>query len=429
MTTEKDFRFNTLAVHAGQKPDPTTGSRAVPIYQTTAYTFKDSDHAARLFGLEEGGNIYTRIMNPTNSVFEERMAALEGGIGALAFASGHAAIFSSILNLAQSGDEIVSSASLYGGTYNMFAYNLPRIGIKVNFVDASIPENFEQAITDKTKALYAETIGNPKTDILDIEAVAKIAHKHGIPLIIDNTFATPYLCRPIDFGADIVIHSATKFIGGHGTSMGGILIDGGNFDWGNGKFPLLSEPDSSYHDLIYSKDIGKAAYITRLRVQILRDVGACLSPFNGFMFLLGLETLHLRMQRHVENTQKVAEFLQQHEKVSWVAYPGLDNSPEKTKASKYLPQGAGSIFTFGIKGGLLAGKKFIDSLKLFSLLANVGDAKSLVIHPASTTHSQLSSKQREAAGVPDDLIRLSIGIEDVQDIIDDLDQALNQQKC
>lgn len=426
MTTEKDFRFNTLAVHAGQEPDPTTGSRAVPIYQTTAYTFKDSDHAARLFGLEEGGNIYTRIMNPTNSVFEERMAALEGGIGALAFASGHAAIFSSILNLAQSGDEIVSSASLYGGTYNMFAYNLPRIGINVNFVDASIPENFEKAITDKTKALYAETIGNPKTDILDIEGVAKIAHKYGIPLIIDNTFATPYLCRPIDFGADIVIHSATKFIGGHGTSMGGILIDGGNFDWGNGKFPLLSEPDRSYHDLVYSKDIGKAAYITRLRVQILRDVGACLSPFNGFMFLLGLETLHLRMQRHVENAQKVAEFLQQHEKVSWVAYPGLANSPEKAKASKYLPQGAGSIFTFGIKGGLLAGKKFIDSLKLFSLLANVGDAKSLVIHPASTTHSQLSSKQREAAGVPDDLIRLSIGIEDVQDIIDDLDQSLNQ---
>ncbi len=428
MALPENVRFETLAVHGGQEPDPATGSRAVPIYQTTAYNFRDSEHAANLFGLKETGNIYSRIMNPTTDVLEKRIAALEGGVGALAFSSGHAAISSAIFNIAQAGDEIVSSSTLYGGTYNMFAYNLPRLGIKVNFVDAGDPVNFEKAITPKTKALYAETIGNPKIDVLDIEKVAAIAHRHGIPLIIDNTFATPYLCRPIDFGADIVVHSATKFIGGHGTSMGGLVIDGGKFDWNNGKFPLLSEPDPSYHGLKYTEALGSVAYITRLRVQILRDLGACLSPFNSFLFLQGLETLHLRMQRHAENALAVAKHLAQHEQVSWVSYPGLPDHPDYEKAKKYLPKGAGSIFTFGIKGGLEAGKKFIDSLKLFSLLANVGDAKSLVIHPASTTHSQLTPEQRASAGAPDDLIRLSIGIEDAQDLIEDLDQALAAAK-
>lgn len=424
MALPENLRFETLAVHGGQEPDVATGSRAVPIYQTTAYNFKDADHAANLFGLKESGNIYSRIMNPTTDVFEKRVAMLENGIAALAFSSGHAAIAASILNIAQAGDEVVSSTTLYGGTYNMFAYNLPKYGINVNFVDASDPENFAKAITPKTKALYAESIGNPKADILDIEAVAKIAHEHGIPLIVDSTFASPYLCRPIDFGADIVVHSATKFIGGHGTSMGGIVVDGGKFDWNNGKFPLLSEADPSYHGLNYAKDIGAAAFITRLRVQILRDFGACLSPFNSFLFLLGLETLSLRMQKHAENALKVAKFLEGHELVSWVSYPSLEADPEHKKAEKYFPKGAGSIFTFGIKGGLEAGKKFINALNLFSLLANVGDAKSLVIHPASTTHSQLTSEQLESAGVQPDLIRLSIGIEDGQDIIDDLDQAL-----
>ena len=424
MTLPKNLRFESLAVHGGQEPDPVTGSRAVPIYQTTAYNFKDSEHAANLFNLKEPGYIYSRIMNPTTDVLEKRIAILEGGIGALAFASGHAAISAAIFNLAQAGDEIVSSSTLYGGTYNMFAYNLPRLGIKVHFVDASDPVNFEKAITPSTKALYAETIGNPKIDVLDIEKVAAIAHKHGIPLIVDSTFATPYLCRPIDFGADIVIHSATKFIGGHGTSMGGLVIDSGKFDWNNRKFPLLSEPDPSYHDLKYSEALGPMAYIIRLRVQILRDLGACLSPFNSFAFLQGLETLHLRMQRHTENALAVAKYLESHEQVSWVSYPSLPSHPDYEKAQKYLPKGAGSIFTFGIKGGLEAGKKLINSLKLFSLLANVGDAKSLVIHPASTTHSQLTAEQRISAGAPDDMVRLSIGIEDVQDIIEDLEQAL-----
>ncbi|MDD4599927.1 MAG: homocysteine synthase [Negativicutes bacterium] len=424
MALPENLRFDSLAVHGGQEPDPTTGSRAVPIYQTTAYNFRDSDHAANLFGLSEAGNIYTRLMNPTTDVFEKRVAALEGGVGALAFASGHAAISAAIFNIAQAGDEVVSSSTLYGGTYNMFSYTLPRLGINVKIVDASDPENFRKAITPKTKALYAEFIGNPKIDILDIEKVANIAHEKGIPLIIDSTFATPYLCRPIDFGADIVIHSATKFIGGHGTSMGGIVVDGGKFDWDNGKFPLLSEPDPSYHDLRYSKALGNAAYITRLRVQVLRDLGACISPFNSFQLIQGLETLHLRMQRHVDNAKKVTEFLAQHQQVSWVSYPGLNTHPDYELAKKYLPKGPGAILTFGIKGGLEAGRKFINSLQLFSLLANVGDAKSLVIHPASTTHSQLSSEQLISAGVPEDMVRLSIGIEDAQDIIDDLDQAL-----
>jgi O-acetylhomoserine (thiol)-lyase len=426
--SERKLSFDTLQVHAGQAPDPTTKSRAVPIYQTTSYVFNDTKHAENLFGLKESGNIYSRIMNPTTDVLEKRIAALEGGIAALAFASGHAAISASIFNIAQAGDEIVSSSTLYGGTYNMFSYNLPRLGINVHFVDPKDPANFEKAITPKTKALYAETIGNPQIDVLDIEKVAAIAHKHGIPLIIDNTFATPYLCRPIDFGADIVVHSATKFIGGHGTSMGGLVVDGGKFDWNNGKFPLLSEADPSYHGLKYAEALGAAAYITRLRVQILRDLGACLSPFNSFLFLQGLETLHLRLQRHTQNALRVAGYLEQHEQVSWVSYPGLSSHPDHEKAKKYLPKGAGSIFTFGIKGGLEAGIKFIDSLKLFSILANVGDAKSLVIHPASTTHSQLTPEQRISAGAPDDLIRLSIGIEDVQDLIEDLGQALAATK-
>lgn len=424
MTLPEKLRFDTLAVHAGQQPDPTTGSRAVPLYMTTAYNFRDADHAADLFSLKEPGNIYTRIMNPTTDVFEQRIAALEGGVGALAFASGHAAITAAIVNIAQAGDEIVSSSTLYGGTYNLFAHTLPRLGIKVKFVDPSNPDNFAAAITAKTKAVYAEIIGNPKIDVLDVESVAAIAHNHGLPLIIDGTFATPYLCRPLDFGADIVVHSATKFIGGHGTSMGGVVIDGGKFDWGNGKFPLLSEPDASYHDIKYTEALGNLAYIVRLRVQVLRDVGACLSPFNSFMFLQGLETLHLRMERHSQNALAVAKFLEEHELVSWVSYPGLPSHPDHKLAGKYFPKGAGAMLTFGIKGGLEAGRKFINALKLFSLLANVGDAKSLVIHPASTTHSQLTSEQRASAGVSDDMVRLSIGIEDAADLIDDLAQAL-----
>ncbi len=424
MTLPENLRFDTLAVHGGQEVDPTTGSRAVPIYQTTSYVFKDTEHAANLFALKEFGNIYTRIMNPTNDVLEKRIAALEGGVGALAFASGHAAISAAIFNIAEAGDEIVSSASLYGGTYNMFAYTLPRLGIKVTLVDPSDPENFASAITPKTKALYAETIGNPRIDILDIEKVAAIAHKNGIPLIIDSTFATPYLCRPIEFGADIVVHSATKFIGGHGTSMGGLVVDSGKFDWKNGKFPLLTEPDPSYNGLRFTEALGPLAYIIRLRTQILRDLGAALSPFNSFLFLQGLETLHLRLERHSANALAVAQYLAGHKLVEWVSYPGLPGHRDHALAEKYLPKGAGAIFTFGIKGGLTAGKKFIDALQLFSLLANVGDAKSLVIHPASTTHSQLTPAQRVSAGAPDELIRLSLGLEDPADLIDDLEQAL-----
>jgi len=424
MSLPEKLRFDTLAVHGGQEPDPTTGSRAVPIYQTTAYNFRDAEHAANLFGLKEAGNIYTRIMNPTTDVLEKRIAALEGGAAAVAFASGHAAICSTILTFAQAGDEIVSSSTLYGGTYNMFAHTLPRMGIKVTFVDSNDPENFARAITLKTKAIYAETIGNPKINVLDIEKVADIAHKNGLPLIVDSTFSTPYLTRPFEFGADIVIHSATKFIGGHGTSMGGLVVDGGKFDWNNGKFPSLSEPDPSYHDLRYTEAFGPLAFIMRLRLQVLRDIGACLSPFNSFMFLQGLETLPLRMRRHSDNGLAIAKYLVGHQNVAWVSYPGLACHPDHAKAQKYLAKGAGAIMTFGIKGGLDAGRKFIDALKLFSLLANVGDAKSLVIHPASTTHSQLTSEQRAAAGAPDDMVRLSVGLEDPEDLINDLEQAL-----
>ncbi|ABN53063.1 MAG TPA: homocysteine synthase [Hungateiclostridium thermocellum] len=424
---ERKLKFDTLQVHAGQKPDPTTGSRAVPIYQTTSYVFNSPEHAANLFALKEPGNIYTRIMNPTTDVFEQRMAALEGGVGALAVASGSAAITYAILNIAGAGDEIVSASTLYGGTYNLFAATLPRIGIKTVFVDPDDPENFRKAINEKTKALYIESLGNPGINIVDIEAVAKIAHENGIPLIVDNTFGTPYLIRPFEFGADIVVHSATKFIGGHGTSIGGVIVDSGKFDWaGSGKFPVLTEPDPSYHGLKYVEAVGPLAYIIRARVQLLRDTGACISPFNSFLLLQGLETLSLRVERHVSNAKKIAEYLQNHPKVAWVNYPSLKGNKYYDLAQKYFPKGAGSIFTFGIKGGYEAAKKFIENLEIFSLLANVADAKSLVIHPASTTHSQLSEEEQRSCGVTPDQIRLSIGIEDVDDLIYDIEQALEK---
>jgi len=421
---ERQLGFDTLALHAGQQPDPTTGARAVPIYQSTSFVLGDTERAARLFALEEIGNVYTRIMNPTQDVFEQRIAALEGGVGALAVGSGQAAITYSILNIANAGDEIVSSVTLYGGTYNLFHHTLPKLGIKVHFVDPQDPENFRRAITPKTKAVFAEIIGNPKIDVLDIEAVANIAHENGVPLIIDNTFATPYLVRPFDWGADIVVHSATKFIGGHGTSIGGIIVDSGKFNWDNGKFPGLVEPDPSYHGLSYVKALGPLAYILKARVTLLRDTGAAISPFNSFLFLQGIETLSLRLERHVSNAQRVAEFLESNPSVTWVSYPGLESSPSYQKAKKYLPKGAGAILTFGIKGGLEAGKKFINNLKLFSHLANVGDAKSLVIHPASTTHQQLTPEQQVSTGVTEDLVRLSVGIEDINDILFDLEQGL-----
>lgn len=425
--SERTLKFDTLQVHAGQKPDPTTGSRAVPIYQTSSYVFNDADHAANLFALKELGNIYTRIMNPTNDVFEQRIAALEGGVAALAVASGSAAVTYSILNIAGTGDEIVSASTLYGGTYNLFLVTLPKLGIKTVFVDPDDPENFRKAINSKTKALYIESIGNPGINLVDIEAVAKIAHENGIPLIVDNTFGTPYLIRPFEFGADIVVHSATKFIGGHGTSIGGVIVDSGKFDWiGSGKFPGLTEPDPSYHGVNYAKDIGAAAFVLKARVQLLRDTGAAVSPFNSFLFLQGLETLSLRVEKHVSNTKKIVDFLLSHPQVVWVNYPSIKGNKYYDLAQKYLPKGAGSIFTFGIKGGIEAAKKFINSLEIFSLLANVADAKSLVIHPATTTHSQLSEADQAASGVTPDQIRLSIGIEDADDLIYDLDQALNK---
>jgi O-acetylhomoserine (thiol)-lyase len=421
---EHPFGFTTRQLHAGQKPDPTTGARAVPIYQTTSYVFRDTEHAARLFALEEMGNIYTRIMNPTSDVFEQRMANLEGGIGALATSSGHAAQMMAILALCEAGDHIVSAATLYGGTYNQFAYTFPRLGIEVTFVDPANPENFRKAIQPNTKILYGETLGNPCINVFPFKEVAAIGGEYQIPVMIDNTFATPYLCRPFDFGANIVIHSTTKFIGGHGNSIGGMIVDGGNFDWAaSGRFPNFTEPDESYHGLVYAQ-LGAPAFILKTRVQILRDVGACLSPFNSFLFLQGLETLSLRMERHVQNAQAVAEFLQGHSKVRWVTYPGLPKHPDHALAQKYLPRGTGAILGFGILGGLEAGKQFIDRLQLISHLANVGDAKSLAIHPASTTHSQLSTEQQASAGVGPDFIRLSIGIEDIDDILWDIDQAL-----
>ncbi|AJY76260.1 homocysteine synthase [Paenibacillus beijingensis] len=419
----------TLAVHGGQELDPATLSRAVPIYQTTSYGFRDTDHAADLFALKQFGNIYTRIMNPTSDVFEKRIAALEGAPAALAVASGQAAISYSILNIAGAGDEIVSSTSLYGGTYNLFATTLPKLGITVKFVDSSDPENFRAAITSRTKAVFAETIGNPRGDVLDIEAVAGIAHENGIPLIVDNTFPSPYLLRPIEHGADIVVHSATKFIGGHGTSIGGVIVDGGRFDWkASGKFPSLTEPDPSYHGVVYTEAVGPIAYIIKARVQLLRDLGAALSPFNSFLLLQGLETLHLRLERHSANALAVAKYLEGHEAVEWVSYAGLESHPSYKLAQKYLPRGQGAILTFGIHGGVEAGKKLINAVELFSHLANVGDSKSLIIHLASTTHQQLTEEEQSATGVTPGLIRLSVGTEGIGDIIADLEQALRKSQ-
>jgi len=420
----KNFGLATKLLHTDLDIDTASKASAVPIYMTAAYNFRDSEYAENLFKLNEKGHIYSRISNPTNEVFEKRMAALEGGIGALSFASGHAAVLGTIWNLTLAGDEILSSGDLYGGTFNIFAHALPKQGINVNFVRGNNPEDYTRAITEKTKAIFAETIGNPRASVADIETLAKIAHENGIPLIIDATFS-PYINRAIDFGADIIIHSATKFIGGHGTSMGGVVVDAGNFDYANGKFPVLSEPDPCYHGLRYT-DLETGAFITRLRSQIMRDWGACLSPFNAFMFLQGLETLHVRMERHIENALKTAEYLENHPKVSWVSYPGLKSHPDYELAKKYFPKGAGSIFSFGLHDGREGSKRFIDNVQLFSHLANVGDVKSLVIHPATSTHSQLSKEQQELSGVSDDLIRLSVGIEDISDILQDLEYALDK---
>jgi O-acetylhomoserine (thiol)-lyase len=426
---DQKLKLETLALHGGQEPDPTTGSRAVPIYQTTSYQFKSTEHAANLFGLREFGNIYTRIMNPTNDVLEKRIALLDGGVGALAVSSGQAASTLAILNIAQAGDEIMSADNLYGGTYNLFHYTLPKFGVSVKFVKSNDLPAFQKAISPRTKVIYAESIGNPKLDVADLEGISKVAHKNGIPFILDNT-VSPYLLRPFDFGVDIIVYSATKFIGGHGTSIGGLIVDSGKFDWTNGKFPLIAEPDPSYHGLNFVealKPLGNIAYIIKARVTLLRDIGTALSPFNAFLFLQGLETLHLRMPRHSENALTVAKYLSKHPKVSWVNYPGLDSSPEKERVKKYLPRGSGAILGFGIKGGLEAGRKFIDSLELISHLANVGDAKTLAIHPASTTHQQLSPEEQLATGVTPDFVRLSIGIEHIDDIIADIEQAL--KKC
>ena len=432
-TTPAGPGIETIAVHGGQEIDPTTGSRAVPIYQTTSYQFNDTEHASNLFGLREFGNIYTRIMNPTTDVLEKRVAALEGGVGALATSSGQAAQTLAILNIAGAGDEIVSTNSLYGGTYNLFAHTLPKIGITVRFVESN-PEAVRAAINDKTKAVYSETIGNPDLLTLDIEGVAKVAHEAGVPLIIDNTLPTPYLVRPIEHGADIVVHSLTKFLGGHGNSIGGIVVDSGNFDWrASGKFPGFTEPDPSYHGLVYGDVFSvdnfgaNISFITKLRVQGLRDIGAAISPFNSFLILQGIETLALRMERHSQNATAIARFLTEHPKVTWVNYPGLPSHPAYANASRYFKKGLyGAILGFGIKGGLDAGRTFIDNLQLFSHVANVGDAKSLAIHPATTTHSQLTEEAQEATGVTPDYVRLSIGIETVSDLIADLEQALDK---
>lgn len=431
MADERSYRPETLALHAGQVPDPATKARAVPIYQTTSYVFDNSEHAARLFALQEFGNIYTRIMNPTTDVLEKRLAALDGGVGALAVSSGQAAITLAILNITRAGQNIVSTSYLYGGTYNLFQHTLAKMGIEVRFVDSSDPANVAAAIDEKTRLVYMESIGNPKNNVDDFEAIAKIAHDAGIPFVVDNT-VSPYIFRPIDHGADIVVYSLTKFLGGHGTSIGGAIVDSGRFDWSNGKFPEFTEPDPSYHGLVFWEPFGLhdkaivrgAAYIIRARVALLRDLGPCLSPFNAFLILQGIETLHLRMPRHCENALAVAQWLEKHPAVSWVNYPGLPSHPDYERAKKYLPKGCGAIIGFGIKGGLEAGKKLIDHVKLFSHLANIGDAKSLIIHPASTTHQQLSPEEQLATGVTPDFIRLSIGLEHVEDIIADLDQAL-----
>ncbi|MGI6206827.1 MAG: O-acetylhomoserine aminocarboxypropyltransferase/cysteine synthase family protein [Anaerolineae bacterium] len=425
MTDERRFGFNTRQLHAGQIPDPTTGSRAVPIYQTTSYQFQDTQHAADLFALKETGNIYTRIGNPTTDVFEKRIADLEGGVGGLATSSGHAAQVLAILTLLRGGDHIVASCKLYGGTVSQLLYTFPRLGIEATLVDPDDPSAFERAIRPNTKLIYGETLGNPDISVFPFEEVAEIARAHHIPLMIDNTFATPYLCRPIELGANIVTHSTTKFLGGHGTTIGGVIVDGGNFDWASGRFPDFTTPDPSYHGLVYA-DLGETAFITKARVQTLRDIGACQAPFNSWLLLQGVETLSLRMDRHVANAQAVARFLDAHDAVSSVSYPGLPGHPHYDRAVKYVPKGPGAIMGFDIVGGVEAGRRFIEGLKLFSHLANVGDAKSLAIHPASTTHSQLSEEEMRSAGVTPSFIRLSIGLEDIEDILWDLDQALAQ---
>ena len=423
--SEAKQHLATLAVHAGQSPDPATGARAVPIYQTTSYEFQDADHAGRLFALKEFGNIYTRIMNPTTDVFEKRVAALEGGVAGLATASGQAAETLVALTLASAGEEIVSTTSLYGGTYNLFHYTLPKLGITVKFVDADDFDGLRAAINDKTRAVYTETLGNPKLDVVDIEKIAAIVHEHKLPLVIDNTSVSPALVRPIEWGADIVVNSATKFLGGHGTTIGGVIVDAGKFDWAaSGRFKGFTEPDPSYHGLIFSEAFGPLAFILKARVQGLRDTGAALSPFSAFLLLQGIETLHLRLERHSENALAVAKHLEQHPGVEWVNYPGLESSQYFERAQKYLPGGKGGLLTFGVKGGYEAGKKLIDSLELFSLVANIGDAKSLVIHPASTTQQQLSAAEQADTGVTPEMVRLSVGIEDIRDILADLDQAI-----
>ncbi|WP_462187121.1 MULTISPECIES: bifunctional o-acetylhomoserine/o-acetylserine sulfhydrylase [unclassified Frankia] len=429
MSTES-WSFETQQIHAGAQPDPATGARAVPIYQTTSYVFRDTDHAAALFALGEPGNIYTRIMNPTQDVFEQRIAALEGGIGALAAASGQAAETLAILNLAEAGDHVVSSASLYGGTYNLFHYTLPKLGIEVSFVgDPDDLQEWRAAVRPTTKAFYGETIGNPRGDVLDTVGISEVAHAHGIPLIVDNTLATPYLYRPLEHGADIVVHSATKFIGGHGTAIGGVIVDGGRFDFGaSGRFANFTTPDPSYHGLVYWDALGHGSYIVKARVQLLRDLGPAISPFNSFLLLQGLETLSLRIERHTANAQRVAEWLEARDEVSWVAYPGLPSSRWYSRAQKVLPRGAGAILSFGIAGGAEAGKKFVEGVELFSHLANVGDVRSLIIHPATTTHSQLTETEQTATGVTPDLVRLSVGIEGIDDILADLDAGFRAAK-
>ncbi|MBX2998996.1 MAG: O-acetylhomoserine aminocarboxypropyltransferase/cysteine synthase [Caldilineaceae bacterium] len=430
MDNGRKFGFSTRQLHAGQQPDPATGSRAVPIYQTTSYQFRNTEHAANLFALKEFGNIYTRIMNPTTDVLEQRIADLEGGAAALAASSGHAAQTMAILTICGAGDHIVTSSRLYGGTFNQFNYTFPRIGIDVTFVDPTDPANFERAIRPNTKIIYGETLGNPDIAVFPFEEVAAIAQAHKIPVMIDSTFATPYLCRPFEWGANIIVHSTTKFIGGHGTSIGGVIVDGNNFDWTSGRFDNFTTPDPSYHGLVYADLVGMGLppFAIKARVQILRDIGACQAPLNSWLTVQGIETLSLRMERHVQNAQRVAEFLADHGSVKWVSYPGLASHPDHERAKKYLPKGAGAILGFGIEGGVAAGQKFIDSLKLFSHLANVGDAKSLAIHPASTTHSQLTADEMVTAGVSADFIRLSVGLEDIEDILWDLDQALSAAK-
>jgi O-acetylhomoserine (thiol)-lyase len=423
---DRSFGFGTLCLHAGQIPDPTTGARAVPIYQTTSYVFDSAEHAASLFNLQTFGNVYSRLSNPTVAVFEERMAALENGRAALALASGQAAQMTALLTLLQAGDELVSASTLYGGTYSQFEVNFRRMGIDTKFVHPDDPENFRKAITGKTKALYAETMGNPGINVLDIEAVARIAHEAGVPLVIDNTFASPYLCRPMDFGADIVVHSATKFIGGHGTTMGGVVVESGRFPWDNGKFPEMTEPSRGYHGVRFYETFGDFGFMMKCRMETLRTMGSCLSPLNAFLLLQGLETLHVRMDRHVSNAMRVAEFLAAHPQVAWVNFPGLESSRYHALAQKYLPKGTGSIMTFGIRGGMEAGVRFIEACQFLSHLANVGDAKTLVIHPASTTHRQLSEEEQVRAGIGPDMIRLSIGIEDIEDILWDIGQALEK---